>query len=59
MTAYGTPSKETIYRGSWMLEWREKLARTKDFFWLIVKPEPTYLGDKISIHGLGTATEEK
>lgn len=59
MTAYGTPSKETIYRGSWMLEWREKLARTKDFVWLIVKPEPTYLGDKISIHGTGTATEDK
>lgn len=58
MAAYGTPSKETVYRGSWILEWREKLARAKDFVWLIVKPEPTYLGEKIPISGTGEATNE-
>lgn len=59
LTAYGTPSKATSYRGSWILEWREKLARAKDFVWLLVKPEPTYLGETIPISGAAEATDDK
>ena len=35
---------------------REVFARTKDFLWCIVKPSPTYLGDKIDIRGNGEVT---
>ncbi len=30
---------------------REFFARTKDFFWTLLRPEPTYLGDYIPISG--------
>ncbi len=35
---------------------REVLARTKDFFYSIFKPKPTYLGDSIDIAGNGEVT---
>lgn len=35
---------------------REVLARTKDFFFSLFKPEPTYLGDTIDIAGNGEVT---
>ena len=35
---------------------REILARTKDFFYSIFKPEPTFLGDSIDITGNGEVT---
>lgn len=38
---------------------REALARVKDFFYCIVQPEPTYLGDPISIHASGSLTDDK
>lgn len=40
------------------LKWdaRELLARSKDFFFSIFKPEPTYLGDTIDITGNGEVT---
>ena len=59
LTAYGTPSVATQYKGSWTLEVRETLARVKEFFNLLIKPEPTYLGEKISIHGTGEATDDR
>lgn len=58
LTVYGTPSVATKYRNSWMLEVREKLARTKEFFNLMIQPEPTYLGDRIPISGTGTETND-
>lgn len=58
LTAYGTPSVETEYQGSWVLEAREMLARVKEFINLLIKPEPTYLGEKIPISGTGTATDD-
>ncbi len=58
LTAYGTPSIPTQYRNAWMMEVREMLARTKEFFNLLIQPEPTYLGDRIPIHGTGTATND-
>lgn len=59
LDVYGTPSKATHYQGSWMLEAREKLARTKEFVNLLIRPEPTYLGEPISIHGSGAATDDE
>ncbi len=38
---------------------REALARTKDFFWCIVKPEPTYLGEAIPISSSGALTDDR
>ncbi len=38
---------------------REFLARVKDFFYCIVKPEPTYLGEAIPINGNGDITNDK
>lgn len=35
---------------------REILARTKDFFWCIIKPEPTFLGETVDIKGSGEIT---
>lgn len=58
LEVYGTPSRATQYQGSWMLEVREKLARTKEFFNLMIQPEPSYLGEPISIHGSGSQTDD-
>ncbi len=38
---------------------REAMARVKDFFYCIAQPEPTYLGDVISIHASGALTDDK
>ncbi len=38
---------------------REFLARVKDFFWCMIKPEPTYLGEVIPITSPGEATDDK
>ncbi len=37
---------------------REFLARVKDFFYCIIKPEPTYLGEAIPISGSGELTDD-
>ncbi len=38
---------------------RESLARTKDFFYCIIQPEPTYLGEEIPISASGSLTDDK
>lgn len=38
---------------------REALARTKDFFYCIIQPEPTYLGEAIPISASGSLTDDK
>lgn len=38
---------------------REALARTKDFFYCIIQPEPTYLGEAIPISADGSLTDDK
>ncbi|MBR6961040.1 MAG: hypothetical protein IKH76_11240, partial [Clostridiales bacterium] len=35
---------------------RETLARGKDMIWCMIKPAPTYGGEKIDIHGNGEQT---
>ena len=54
--AKGVASNQRKYRGRYMRELREVLARDKDFVKGIAKPKPTYLGEKIPITGDGTAT---
>ena len=56
--AYGVASDYHIYAGQPMRDLREVLARAKDFVATIVKPEPTYLGDFIDIHGDGNVTND-
>lgn len=56
--AYGVAPDYHIYAGQSMRDLREVLARAKDFVTTIVKPEPTYLGDFIDIHGNGDITND-
>ena len=56
--AYGVSSDYRKYIGQTPREIREILARNKDFFTLLVEPEPTYLGDKISVDGDGDITND-
>lgn len=44
------------YKGEVAYEARELIARFKDFFYCIFKPEPTYLGASISLSGSGDVT---
>ena len=37
---------------------RESLARCKDFFMCIFKPEPTYLGEVIPISGSASLSDD-
>ncbi|MBP3816186.1 MAG: YdcF family protein [Firmicutes bacterium] len=52
----GISANDTSYSGNIYREIREVLAREKDFFQCIFKPEPTYLGDTIDINGNGQIT---
>ena len=56
--AYGVASDYHTYFGQTMRDLREVLARNKDFLTTIIKPEPTYLGDFIDIHGDGDITND-
>ncbi len=58
LKAYGVSSDYNTYWGQTMRDVREVLARAKDFVQVIIKPEPTYLGDKIDIHGDGNVTND-
>ena len=57
--AYGVSSDYETYSGQYMRDLREVLARNKDFFMVIFKPEPTFLGDVIPVSGNGDATNDK
>lgn len=56
--AHGVPSDYREYAGQGIRDIREILARDKDFFTLIFKPEPTYLGDSIAVDGNGDVTND-
>lgn len=56
--AYGVVSEPRIYYGQSYREIREILARNKDFFMIIFKPEPTFLGDIIPINGSGLLSHD-
>lgn len=58
VNAYGFAAEELLYPVT--NDIREAVARIKDFFWCIVKPEPTYLGDAIPImSSLGSQTDDR
>lgn len=53
LSAVGIKCEPIEYRGQNYRDFREVLARDKDFVKCIFKPEPTYLGDVIDIKGDG------
>ena len=57
--ATGVKAKEVRYSGQIARDARELLARTKDYIYAVLKPEPTYLGDTIPITGDGNLTNDK
>ena len=57
--AVGVCAKDVNYKGQWVRDAREALARAKDVLWCIIKPNPTYLGEQIPISGSGDATNDK
>lgn len=59
LEAYGVPSNPRSYAGQRARDIREVLARVKDFFYVIIKPEPTYLGESIPVSGDGDVTNDK
>lgn len=56
--AYGVSADLRSYSGQIKFSAREVLARNKDFLTAIFKPEPTYLGDSISLEGNGDVTND-
>ena len=56
LEAYGVAAEGQNYAGQSMRDFREVLARAKDFATVVIKPEPTYLGETISIEGNGDVT---
>lgn len=56
--AYGVASNPRKYAGQPIRDAREILARVKDFFNVIIKPEPTFLGKQISLRGNGNLTND-
>ena len=48
------PYSSVVYNNA-----REFLARVKDFFTAIGKPEPTFLGEAIPINGSGAQTDDQ
>ena len=56
--AYGVASDLRNYGNQTYFDRREILARNKDFFSVIFKPEPTYLGETIPVSGNGDLTND-
>ncbi len=56
--AYGVNADYRVYGGEKYREVREILARSKDFFKTVFKPEPTYLGEAIPVSGDGNITND-
>lgn len=56
--AYGVAADKVEYAGQKKREAREILARVKDFFYTLIKPKPTYLGEMIPVSGNGDITND-
>jgi len=59
LEAYGVDADYRQYVGQTARDVREVLARVKDFFMGIFKPEPTFLGEVIPISGSGELTHDE
>lgn len=59
MEAYGVSASYQRYANQSGMDFREMLARVKDFGMCILQPEPTYLGPTIPVSGSGEATHDK
>ena len=59
LEAYGVSADYRNYAGQTMRDFREVLARGKDFGTSIFKPKPTYLGEAIPISGDGNLTNDE
>ena len=57
--AYGVAAKGEEYQGQAYREFREILARNKDFLSVIFRPKPTYLGEAIPVSGNGDVTNDE
>ena len=55
---YGVSADLNRYVGQSMRDFREVLARCKDWAMCIFKPEPTYLGEAIPVSGNGDVTND-
>lgn len=55
--AVGASADLRTYIGQSLRETRELAARVKDFIYTLFKPEPTYLGEKVSLTGSGKVTD--
>ena len=58
MEVRGVACDRNVYAGQFFREVREIIARNKDFFKVMLKPEPKYLGDIIPISGSGLKTRD-
>ena len=58
LEAYGVGSDQRSYAGQRYREAREFLARAKDFFAVIFRPEPRFLGEIIPVSGDGDLTND-
>lgn len=56
--AYGVGADRCSYAGQQFREAREFLARAKDFFTVIFKPKPRFLGEIIPVSGDGDLTND-
>ncbi len=59
LEAYGVKAEPKEYYGDVLREVREVIARIKDFFKVIIKPKPKYLGETIPVTGDGDITNDK
>jgi len=57
--AFGVAADQREYTAQIYREIREILARNKDFFSCIFRPNPTYLGEPIPVSGNGDVTNDK
>ena len=56
LEAYGVAAEDVAYLGQTLRDVREILARNKDFFYCLLRPQPTFLGEAIPVSGDGNAT---
>ena len=59
LEAYGVPADYREYSAQSFWNAREALARVKDFFYSVIKPNPTYLGEPIDLSGSGDITNDE